>query len=169
MLKSEEWVRDVPGLVTTTFAPGLVMCFVIDAPARLAYVTEELLEGWDQPLERVQEVAQDNLAGMQAQLELMVLRDANEKAVAVIVNVQDGYAATRLVVPSIRDSFAEELGEDYLVGLPNRDFLVAFTERAPETAASIIRQLKHDYQRMNHPLTTTVYRVHSDSVEPTDL
>lgn len=169
MLKSEEWVREVPGLVTTPFAPGLVMCFVVDAPARLAYVTEEMLSGWDQPLERVQEVAQDNLARMQEQVELMILRDPNGKAIAVIVNVQDGYAATRLVVPSIRDSFAEHLGDDYLIGLPNRDFLVAFTDREPETAANIIRQVKHDFQRMNHPLSTTIYRVHSDSVAPTEL
>jgi len=88
---------------------------------------------------------------------------------ALIVNTQDGYDASRLLLPNVREAFTEELGEQYLVGLPNRDFLIAFSERDEETAAGIIRQVKHDYQRMHHPITATIYRAGPDRIEPTEL
>ncbi|HTE21043.1 MAG TPA: DUF1444 family protein, partial [Armatimonadota bacterium] len=169
MLKSEQWAQGVPGVATAEFAPGLLTCFVIDAPSRIAFVTREMLQKWDMPLERIQEVAQDNLASKEEDVEIMVLRSSDDRVIAMVVSVQDGYDATRLVLPSVRDSFAEELGDEYLVGLPNRDFLVAFSEREPEMAAGIVRQVKHDFQRMNHPLTTTIYRVRPDTIEPADL
>lgn len=168
MLKSEEWIANLPNLATTEFAPGLRMCFAIDSPTRVAYVSKEMVESWNVPLERVEEIAQDNLA-RKGSVEMMVLRDENEGVVALVINVQDGYDATRLVLPSVRDSFAEELGDEYLVGIPNRDFLIAFSERDEETASGIIRQVKHDYQRMNHPIASAIYRVRPDAIEITDL
>lgn len=168
MLKSEDWIANLPNLVTTEFAPGIRMCFAIDSPTRVAYVSQEMLASWDVPLERVQEIAQDNLA-RKTPVETMVLRDDEEQIIALVINAQDGYDATRLAVPSIRDGFAEELGDEYLVGLPNRDFLIAFSERDPETSGGIIRQIKHDFQRMNHPIVPTIFRVRQDHIEATEL
>jgi uncharacterized protein YtpQ (UPF0354 family) len=167
MLKSQEWIDNLPGIASAEFAPGLLMCFAIDSPTRVAYVTEEMLGKWDLPLERVQGIAQDNLA--RKKTEMMLLPGQDERAVAVVITTQDGYDATRLVLPTVRDAFSEELGDEYLVGIPNRDFLIAFSERDAETAAGIIRQVKHDFQRMNHPISGTIYRARPDSIEPTDL
>lgn len=168
MLKSEDWIANLPMLATTEFVTGIRMCFAIDSPTRVAYVSQEMLAGWDVPLERVQEVAADNLA-RKGPLEMMVLRDEAEHVVALVVNSQDGYDATRLALPSVRDAFAEELGDEYLVGLPNRDFLIAFSQRDSETADGIIRQVKHDYQRMNHPITEAIFRVKPDRIEVTEF
>jgi uncharacterized protein YtpQ (UPF0354 family) len=167
MLKAADWVNELPGIAAAEFAPGLITCFAIDSPSRVAYVTEEMLQKWDLPLERVQGIAQDNLA--RKQTEFMSLRGEDGRPVALVISTQDGYDATRLVIPGVREAFAEELGDEFLVGIPNRDFLIAFSERDPETAAGIIRQVKHDFQRMNHPITGTIYRARLDSVEPTDL
>jgi uncharacterized protein YtpQ (UPF0354 family) len=93
----------------------------------------------------------------------------DEQPLALIVNSRDGYDASRLLLPAVRDSFATELGDHYLVGIPNRDFLIAFTDRDPEKAAGIIRQVKHDYQRMHHPITPVIYRIAPDRIEPTEL
>ena len=41
--------------------------------------------------------------------------------------------------------------------------------RDEEIAGNIIRQVKADYQRMNHPISPAIYRVRADSVEATDL
>jgi len=172
MLKSNQWVEEIPGgdeLVTVTFAEGLVMCFAIDEPSRVAFVRKEMLDKWNVPVERVQEVAQDNLAARSRELQVMSLNGEDGKACALIINTQDGYDATRLVLPNIRDGFAAELGDEYLVGLPNRDFLVAFSDRSPELAAGIVRQIRQDYHQMDHPLTSTIYRVRSDRVEPSDM
>ena len=55
------------------------------------------------------------------------------------------------------------------MGVPNRDFLIAFTPRAEATAAALIRQVRADYHRMDHPLSPTIYRVLPDRLESTDL
>lgn len=168
MLKGEDWIANLPNLASTEFAPGVRLCFAVDSPTRVAYVTGEMLKTWDVPLERVQEIAQDNLA-RSGPVEMMTLRDEEESVVALVVNVQDGYDATRLALPSVREAFAEELGDVYLVGLPNRDFLIAFSERDEQTRSGIIRQVKHDFQRMNHAITPVIYRVRPDHIEATDL
>ncbi|MFN3649818.1 MAG: DUF1444 family protein [Armatimonadota bacterium] len=172
MLKSHDWVREIRRelpLVSVEFAPGLLLCFAIDSPTRLAYATETILDEWGVPLERVQEVAVDNLAERSGELPVTVLPARDGGTIAMVVNTQDGYDAARLVLPGLRDSFAAELGDEYLVGLPNRDFLIAFSERDPEVCASIIRQVKQDFQRMNHPLTPYIFRVRDDVLERTDL
>jgi hypothetical protein len=168
MLKPEDWIESLPNLASTEFAPGVRLCFAIDSPTRVAYVTSEMLERWDVPLERVQEIAQDNLA-RKGPVEMMTLRDDDQSVIALIVNVQDGYDATRLALPSVREAFAEELGDEYLVGIPNRDFLIAFAERDSQTRDGIIRHVKHDFQRMNHPITATIYRAGPDRLEVSEL
>lgn len=172
MLKAEGWVQEVSKqlqLASVEFAEGLVLCFALDEPKRLAYVTQDMLDQWDIPLERLEQVAQDNLARRSRDLQLTVLNSEDDRIFALIINTQDGYDAARLVLPSIRESLAEHLGDEFLVGLPNRDFLIAFAQFDPELKARIVRQVKHDFQRMHHPLSQTIYRVRMDSVEPTDL
>lgn len=168
MLKPEDWIESLPSLASTEFAAGVRLCFAVDSPTRVAYVTREMLNTWDVPLERVQEIAQDNFA-RKGPVEMMTLRDDDQSIVALIVNAQDGYDATRLALPAVREAFAEELGDEYLVGIPNRDFLIAFSERDSQTRDGIIRQVKHDFQRMNHPITATIYRARPDRLEATDL
>jgi uncharacterized protein YtpQ (UPF0354 family) len=134
----------------------------------MAYVTQELLRGWDVPLERVQEVALDNLAARSDNAQVMALTDPEDRPCALIISTRDGYDATRLALPAVRETFAEALGDEYLVGIPNRDFLIAFTERDPEIAQNIIRQVQLDFSRMDHPISPGIYRVGPDSIEPAD-
>lgn len=170
-LKSEQWVRDNPGgphIASVEFAPGLLLCFALDEPERIVYVTCAMVEQWGVPLERVQGVAQDNLA-QRGGARLLEIGSEGGRPCALVLNTQDGYDATRLALPSVREAVAEALGDEYLVGLPNRDFLVAFSERSSELAAGIIRQVRQDYHQMDHPLTARIYRVRPDSIEPTEL
>jgi uncharacterized protein YtpQ (UPF0354 family) len=171
MLKSVDWVRDISdaNLLSLEFAQGLLMCFVIDEPTRMAYVTEDMLQQWDVPLERVQEIAQDNLARRDGEIEVAVLAAEDGGPYGLVLNMQDGYDATRLCIPRIRESFAEELGDSFLVGVPNRDFLIAFSDRDPEMVARITATVKHDFHQMSHPLTATIYQVTADSIQPTEL
>jgi uncharacterized protein YtpQ (UPF0354 family) len=171
MLKSREWVQDLPNgldLLQIEFAEGLVLCFAVDEPSRVAYVTQERLERWDMPLERIQGVALDNLSAKQEGLEMAVLPGEDGRPFALVLNSGDGYDATRLVLPQVRDAFAAELGEEYLVGIPNRDFLIAFSQRDPGMAAGIARQVRQDYHKMHHPLSPVPYRVRADEIEPAE-
>ena len=169
MLRSEEWVKEIPQgmeLATIPFAPGLVMCFAVDEPTHFSYISRARLEGWDVPLERLQEKAQDNLAARNENLRVTVMPGPDNQAVAVAIGAGDSYDASRFLLPNIRELFSEHLGEEYLVGVPNRDFLIAFSERIPEMATRITKQVEADYQRMSHPISPTVYRVTPIGIEP---
>ena len=72
---------------------------------------------------------------------MAVLPGEDGRPFALVLNSGDGYDATRLVLPQVRDAFAAELGEEYLVGIPNRDFLIAFSQRDPGMAAGIAMKL----------------------------
>lgn len=172
MLKPEDWVQDASAqleLARVPFATGLFICFAVDEPGHVAYVSESMVEEWGVPLEQIQGAAQDNLARKSEAIELAMLPGKDDRPAAIVVNVGDAYDATRIILPDLRELFSEHLGDEYLAGVPNRDFLIVFSQRDPEIAGNIIRQVKADYQRMNHPVSPTIYRVRVDTVEPTDL
>ncbi len=171
MLRSESWVREIPQgmeLATIQFAPGLVVCFAVDEPTHFSYISRSRLQQWDVPLERLEGIALDNLAARTADLPTTLLPGPDGRPCAVVVHAGDGYDASRLLLPKVRELFAEQLGEEYLVGVPNRDFLIAFGDRIPEMAARIRQQVEADYQRMSHPISPAVYRVRRNSVAPAE-
>jgi uncharacterized protein YtpQ (UPF0354 family) len=171
MLKSDGWAEGLArgaDLVNVEFAPGLRIYYVVDHPGGMVFVTQETLRSWNVPLEQVEGLAQDNLARRSPD-QMVGLPGPDGKPAALVVNERDGYDATRLVLPSVREAFAEVLGDEYLVGVPNRDFLIAFSPQHEEMAGTIIRQIRHDYQRMAHPISAGIYRVLPDRVELSDL
>ena len=170
VLKPAGWAADLAAesrLPSVEFAPGLIVCFAIDEPQQMVFVQQRQLARWDVPLERVQGAALDNLAERSRDLKLSVLAADPESGdpSAVVLNSNDGYDAARFLLPDLREALAAQLGDEYLVGVPNRDFLIAFSLRRAEQALQIARQVGHDYRRMNYPLTANIYRVHGDRIE----
>jgi uncharacterized protein YtpQ (UPF0354 family) len=172
MLKPNDWAENASGdrnLPHIEFAPGLSVCFVIDQPEQVVYVNAEHLRRWDVPLERVEEVSLDNLAERSKAMQLALMQDEKGNTAGVVLATNDGYDAARFTLPDLRDRLAELLGEEYYVGVPNRDFLIAFTLRDRENAVTIARQIRADYQRMNYPLSPETFLVRPERIEVAQL
>lgn len=43
---------------------------------------------------------------------------------------------------------------DHLIGIPNRDFLIAFSDRDPQHVATIAGQVRRDAKRKEYALTS---------------
>ncbi len=171
MLKPVDWASSAPDgvrMLTVPFALELQVCFVVDEPEVVLFVTDDLLNDWGVPKEQIEGLALDNLAKRPIDPGLLGIPGGEGQPVALIVSAQDGFAAARFTLPDIRQQLADLLGDEYLVGVPNRDFFIAFQERAPQ-AEALIRQVKADFHRMDHPLSPIIYRVHPDRIEATTL
>jgi uncharacterized protein YtpQ (UPF0354 family) len=70
----------------------------------------------------------------------------------IVCETHDGYAATRVLLPDLMAEWARRIPGRTLIGIPNRDFLIAFSDRDPAHVAAIARQVRRDAARRDHPL-----------------
>ncbi len=56
------------------------------------------------------------------------------------------------VKKSLMDSWARRIPGRMLIGVPNRDFLIAFSDRDPVHVAAIAAQVRRDATARDHPL-----------------
>ncbi|MCO5246344.1 MAG: DUF1444 family protein [Anaerolineae bacterium] len=71
----------------------------------------------------------------------------------LVCETNDGYAATRVLLPDLMDDWARRIPGRMLIGIPNRDFLIAFSDRDPQHMAAITSQVRRDARRREHALT----------------
>ena len=171
MLKPRDWAHEAGDieLPYVGFAPNLALFFVIDQPEQMVYVNADHLLRWDVPLERVEEVSLDNLAERSKGMQMTLMQDEDGNTAGVVLAVCDGYDATRFALPDLRERLAEILGDEFYVGVPNRDFLIAFTLRDQQNAVTIARQVRADYQRMNYPLSPETFLVRPERIDIASL
>jgi uncharacterized protein YtpQ (UPF0354 family) len=70
----------------------------------------------------------------------------------VVCDTHDGYAAIRILLPDLMARWAGRIPGRMLIGIPNRDFLIAFSDRDPGHVAAIAGQVRRDAAERDHPL-----------------
>ncbi|MEM6688697.1 MAG: hypothetical protein AAF664_04665 [Planctomycetota bacterium] len=155
--------------ITFPFAEDVLSSIVVDAPAGYAYVRKQDAERWEQSTFDLLEIARENLITAIQDTEMLVIPGPPKLCV---FQTNDGYDAARILLEVVRcdliEQLVEETGENasVLVGIPNRDFLIAWNEDAPEEMQENIRsQIIEDAQRQSHPLSELVYRVTRESIK----
>lgn len=136
------------------FVAGLVVTYVFDLPQHRAYLSEELLSRLSssgESLDAIHALALDNLRKRTTRRHTQAFGMGAKTILAC--EVKDGYAATRVLLPDMMATWAERLPGRMLIGVPNRDFLIAFGDRDPQHVAAIAKQVRHDAKHRDHPLT----------------
>lgn len=137
------------------FVAGLVINYVFDFPHHRAYVNENILaKMMDRPettFDMIHEYALHNLRLRTTSSDYHThgLRDQT----MVVCDTRDGYAATRVLLPDLMATWAERIPGRMLIGIPNRDFLIAFSDRDPAHVAAIAGQVRRDAAKRDHPLS----------------
>jgi uncharacterized protein YtpQ (UPF0354 family) len=57
---------------------------------------------------------------------------------------QEGYAAVQVLLPEVMEKWARRIPGTMLLGIPNRDFIIAFSEKNPTGVAGLARQVSKD-------------------------
>ncbi len=141
-----------------SFLPGILIATAVDEPDRYQFVLDRHLKAWDVTQQDIRRRALANLTSIAATLELGATppEDPELPGAWLSISEDDGYAAARVVVPSVRARIAELLGETYFIAFPNRDFLVAWS-RDFAFHLDFMTRVREDFESRHHPLSPDVF------------
>jgi len=159
VLNQTQWLKhahrkDVVPLAYRPFVAGLVVTYVFDFPDHLVYINEDMLAKMiDRPkttFDMIHEYALENLR-RRTTSQSYETHGLHDKTM-ISCETGDGYAATRILLPDLMARWAERIPGRMLIGIPNRDFLIAFSDRNSKHVAALARQVRRDARRRDHPL-----------------
>jgi uncharacterized protein YtpQ (UPF0354 family) len=148
------------------YVNGTVVIFVIDMPQMTVSITVEQLIRWGLQSDDLDEIARENLARYNPELDIQFV-DSAEGGRAAIVAAQDGYDAARLLLGSLHERLAPELHGDFYVATPARDMFLALSTTPEEFVGRILKRIQLDYRRMPYPITDQLFVVTRDGVAGT--
>lgn len=155
-------------IVTFPFSAEVRSAIVLDSEKGYAYVRRVDLDRWEKSAIDVQEVARQNLLEASLSISMMYVP---EPIRLVVIQTGDGYDAARVLLPEIRSTLIEQLTNQdsgmVLVGIPNRDFLIAWpTDAPPDFHQRMREQLLEDSKQQHHPLAGQPFRITVESITP---
>jgi len=165
MLYPQSGLQDwLPVVIGEPWVAGLWTLFVVDEGDTYWYVRDDLRRRWDISLDHLKRLALDNLdTYFENKMDDLVIAGPESAPALIMPSTQDAYNAAWILSPSFQAFLRGLLGEQCLVGLPNRDFFVAF--RADRELCEPIREkVVEDHRRMDHPLTDRLLLLSPDGV-----
>ena len=156
--------RRLPMLAYREFLGDLMIAYVIDEDRSVAYINEEHLERWGVSIHDLHAQAIANLRRR---------TDANVKYTTVgageqrlfIYNSGDGYDAARLLLSDVLSGWARDLPGQLIIGIPNRDFLIAFSDANPEILRAVAAQVQADAAQQQYGLTEQLFTLEQGVVK----
>lgn len=155
-LAPAEYLRELPSLVHRPFSDDLRLAYAVDEGNRDRYVDASHLDGWGATPEALHERAIANLEAMSEEVELRRKVPRSGQGAYVSVNQGDAYDAARIVLPRFRARLVALLGPRTRVGIPNRDFLVAWSQDF-ESETRFIERVEEDTRAQPYPLTSRIF------------
>ncbi len=141
----------------------VIVTLVLDFPQSVRYVkaseVEQLGPSIDDLLERALANLYERSSG-----EVYELGDDNTGKMFVLAT-QDGYDATRILIGPLLEKLAAQVSGELVIGIPNRDFLIAFGNANPLVVGQIGQQVKRDAQERTYPLTATLFTFRNGQLE----
>lgn len=158
--RSRELVAHVP------YVNDTVVLFVIDLPQMTVSITTEQMIRWRLTEEELDELARKNLATYSPELELQFI-ESQEGGRAAVLAQHDGYDASRLLLTTLHDRLARQLGGDFLVATPARDLFLAMSPSPDAFVQRLHARVERDYKRLPYPITSDLFLVTRDGVAGT--
>lgn len=155
--------RNVPMIIYRDFLADLIVVYVIDENASVTFINERHLEQWDVSAYDVHEQAIINLRRRTLDATDYISTGEGEQRL-FIFNSNDGYDAARLLLGDVLDGWSRQLLGRTVIGIPNRDFLIAFGDANDEIVRSIAHQVQLDSVKQSHGLTDQLFTLDDGQV-----
>lgn len=134
---------------------------VVDFPETYAYLRTEDVTRWGTSEQDMLQRAIANLEAASDGLDVQQGGENPDHFLAVVAG--DGYAAARILVPSLRAFLASSLGESFRFAIPNRDFLICWrTDCSSEFHREIREMVRRDFEAQPYPLSASTFVVNSE-------
>ncbi|GAB4579580.1 MAG: DUF1444 family protein [Anaerolineales bacterium] len=164
MLQTPRWLRDAGKKalppIYRPFTAEVIVTYVFDYPSYRAYVNAQMLaplfQGEQTNLDALHAYALENLRQRTSHSDYEIHGVGDQKL--IVCHKKDGFAATRLLLPDLMEKWAKQFpGDQMLIGIPNRDFLIAFSPVDPRHVQAITQQIRRDARWREHGLTPKVF------------
>ncbi len=158
LIRARGWTLAAPvPLVMFPVVDVLVAHYVIDGPDRMTAVTERHRDAWGVTDADIHALALENLQRDHPLSEPVL--DAQRGQPVVVHGVGDGFDASRMLLPGFFAEMSARLEtEAILVGVPNRDFLMALDATLPaEQVERVQLQLEADYRSQTEPISADLF------------
>lgn len=155
--------RKLPMLVYRPFLADLMICYVIDEPSSVAYINEQHLERWQISEHDLHEQALANLRTRTDERgNFTIAGDGAQRL--IVANTQDGFDATRLLLVPLLESWRRQFPGAMVIGVPNRDFLIAFSDADRTILGNVARQVQFDAAEREHGLTDQLFTLEDGQI-----
>lgn len=153
-------------MLTSDWLADVLICYAIRAEKTFRFVTGWDCDRWGIDEERLNRVAIQNLAELPWPDRMEGSREATGGRL-VLVLTDDSFSASRLLHPEFHKLFSKGLGSPFLAGIPDRDTLVALSDR-PALKKRIAKQVRKDYNASSYAITPRLFLVTADGVALAD-
>ena len=147
--------RKLPMLAYREFLADLMITYVIDEERSVAYINEEHLDRWSMSAHDLHEQSLVNLRRRTEQVKYTTVGAGEQQL--FIFNSGDGYDASRLLLSEVLAEWARALPGNLVIGIPNRDFLIAFSDANPEILQAVAMQVQADAAQREYGLTDQLF------------
>lgn len=165
LLQLQTWLDDAKSKVNSApihqpFVTGLVVTYVIDAPAFRTYLNEDALakilsnDGITQ--EDVYQSALQNLR-IHAAEEMEIETHNRSRETLITCETDEGYASSLILLPELMEEWNNKIPGTMLIGIPNRDFIIAFSDLHPSGVEGIEEQTHLDSRSKDRPLSGRLF------------
>ncbi|OCC05181.1 hypothetical protein BA190_09720 [Labrys sp. WJW] len=157
-----EYRQQAKELVSRDLAAKVLIAYALDQGERYALVTTDDLKTWGVDADAVHEAALAGLEAVSGKLVVEAEKSAKGRGAYATILTNDGYDAARLLLPSVRQKLLQALGSDLAIaGIPNRDFLVAWTPDF-SARADFAAKVSEDSKSRSHPLTDELFVIEAN-------
>ena len=147
--------RHLPPLIHRPLAGDIMITYVVDEGQSVVYLNQEHMARWGVGEPTLYDRALKNLRRKPWRPEPGLLGSGKEAL--LIFNSGDGFDATRVLLPELFVPFAASLPGHLVIGMPNRDFLIAFSDADARIVQRIKAQIENDVRAQPHPLTERLF------------
>lgn len=144
------------GLSLRAIANDVAIALVLAYDGRSRFVRTRELDAWELTQQDAIHRAIANLAARSAAARFA--RIDTEAGPLVVARTGDGLDSARLLLPSLHDVLAPELGSPFVAAIPHRDALIACA-REPALHAALAARAADDAARAPHRITAALFTV----------
>lgn len=159
------WDESFESFVSTPWVGGLVIAYVVDDAETYWYVSQPLLDRWEISEEELHERALRNLDLYfeDKPMEYMVAGEEDDPSL-LMPGRADAYNSVRLLSERFHEKLRGLFGAQCVIGIPNRDFLIAVSLNCQDTLEQIREKVRDDHASMDHALCDRLLLVSPDGV-----
>ena len=164
-------LKEKTDIITMGFSPTVDIGFVVSKDSTYQFISQAELNIWEVQMDMVYETAMRNLDKRSKNINVEVAEAAEKDPTAryVIVELDDGFSAVRLLSSNVRKAIAREVGDEYIAAIPTRDFLIFWHKEFPLFEA-FSDQVKKEYRNeTEYPLTSDLFVVNKQGIQPVKL